>query len=84
MHVHTFSFVVGARDLTIADIPLLGSGVDRVPQSVVRVVLEGHPRRRVPLGVFLTEALLGVRSEPELLTFTELHQQNVCMSLENR
>lgn len=49
-----------------------------MPQRVVRVILEGHPRSRVPLGVLLTKALLGVRPEPQLLTFTELHKQDVC------
>lgn len=58
-------------------LPFLGSWIDCVPQCVVRVILEWNPRRRVPLGVLFTEALLGVRSQPKLLTFTELHQQDV-------
>lgn len=48
-----------------------------MPQRVVRVVLEGHPRRGVPLGVLLAEALLGVRPEPQLLALTKLHQYDV-------
>lgn len=58
-------------------IPFFRTGVHCVSQRIIWVILEGHPCCRVPLGVFLAEALLGVRSESELLTLSELNQQDV-------
>ncbi len=37
--------------------PLLGYGVGGVPEGIVRVVLESHPRRGTPLGMLLTKPL---------------------------
>lgn len=61
------------------NIPLLGSWVHRVPQSIIWVVLKGHPGCWVPLGVFLPKTFLSVCAEPQFLTFTKLHNQNVCI-----
>lgn len=58
--------------------PFLRPWIDCVSQCVVGVVLERHPRCWVPLGVLFTEAFLGVSSESQFLSFTKLHQQNVC------
>ena len=45
--------------------PLLRLGEERVPQRVVRVILETHSGCGVPLGMFLRESLLGVCSHLE-------------------
>lgn len=63
---------------TEQNLPFFGSWEHRVPQCIVRVVLKGHPRRGVPLGVLLAEALLGVGSESQLLALAKLHEKNVC------
>lgn len=55
-------------------LPLLRPRVHRVSESIVWVVLEGHARRRVPLGVLLPEAFLGVGPEPQFLAFAKFHQ----------
>lgn len=61
------------------NVPLLGSRVHRVPQSIIWVVLKGHPGCWVPLGVFLPKTFLSVCAKPQFLTFTKLHNQNVCI-----
>lgn len=70
-------FLIKLSFLQCEYVPFLRAGVHRVSQCVIWVVLEGHSCCRVPLGVLLAEAFLGVRSEPELLTFTKLYQQDV-------
>lgn len=66
------------------NLPLLGSWINCVSQCIVGVILEGDPRCWVPLGVFLPKTFLSVSSEPKFLTFTELHQQNVCVVSEHK
>ncbi len=58
--------VVGRLGLVVLQLGVLGLWplfrlrVERVAEGVVRVVLEGDAGGRVPLGVLLGEALLGV------------------------
>ena len=57
--------------------PLLGLGVEGVPESVIGVVLEGDAGRGVPLGVLLGEALLGVGLDLEDLALAQLDDEDV-------
>lgn len=50
-----------------------------MPQCIVWVVLEWHPSSWVPLGVLFPKAFLGICPESQFLTFTKLHEQNVCV-----
>lgn len=61
--------------------PLVRLGEQSVSHTVVWVVLEAHPRGRVPLGVLLAEPFLCVRSQLQLLTFPQLHYQDLCKHL---
>lgn len=60
------------------DPPFLWLGVHRVPQGIVGVIFESHPRSRVPLGVFLAKALFGVGAQPQLLALPQLDDEDVC------
>ena len=57
---HLLSGIFALQLAVLGFWPLLRLGVEGVPERVVRIVLERHAGRRVPLGVLLGEALLGV------------------------
>lgn len=57
--------------------PFLGFGEQRVAHFVVGIVLEGNARSWIPLGVLLAEAFLGVSSQFQFLTLTQLDDKNL-------
>merc|ERR1719357_300602 len=57
--------------------PFFRLWIERVPETVVRIVLEADASGRVPLRVFLRESFLGVSPDLQLLSFAKIHNQNV-------
>jgi len=51
-----------------------------VSESVVGVVLEADACGGIPLGMLLCEALPGKGFHLQLLTLSQLHDQNVCQA----
>lgn len=57
--------------------PFLWFGVQSVSESVVGIVLKGHPSRGVPLGMLFSKTLHSICSQLQGLTFPQLNDQDV-------
>lgn len=77
--------IVGSLSILLVDLrvltlgPLFWFGIHGVPQRVVWVILKGDTSRGVPLGMLLAKALLGIGSQPQLLTLPQLHNEDVIL-----
>lgn len=49
-----------------------------MPQGIVGIVFKRHPRGRVPLGMLLAKALLGIGAQSQLLALSQLDDEDVC------
>lgn len=59
-------------------LPFLWFGIYCVPQGIVGIVFKSHPRSRVPLGMLLAKALLGIGAQSQLLALSQLDDEDVC------
>lgn len=63
--------------------PLIRFWVQRMSHRIVRIVLKTHSSCRIPFSMFFAEALLSVGSQLQLLSLSQLDNQNFigCLSV---